>query len=112
MPVISNSYTRAQPHGDCLDETQNDLRLFSDCTIVEDLMVTLPLHGTTPLYARCPCLKMCRLPHPFGVELCRLTECARGEMKLLDVCILGVVSIVLLSRFPSPLEALKRLLPK
>ena len=29
-------------------------------------------------------------------------------MKLLDVCILGVVSIVFLSRFPSPLEALKR----
>jgi hypothetical protein len=31
----------------------------------------------------------------------------RGAMKLLDICVIGLVSIVILSRFPSPLNSLK-----
>jgi hypothetical protein len=31
----------------------------------------------------------------------------RGSMKLLDICVIGLVSIVILSRFPSPLNSLR-----
>jgi hypothetical protein len=31
----------------------------------------------------------------------------RGKMKLLDFCVIGLVSVVYLSRLPSPLRSLK-----
>jgi hypothetical protein len=72
-------------------------------------MVTLPPHATMQLSACCPGLR--NMPRS---SLTRLFCCAgtkrvaSGEkMKLLDICVIGLVSIVCLSRLPSPLRSLK-----
>jgi hypothetical protein len=53
-------------------------------------------------------LQICRVPHRFGYLSCRFeTSGIRGEMKLLDICIIGLVSIAFLGRFPSPLHSLR-----
>ena len=53
-------------------------------------------------------LQICRVPHRFRYLSCRFETSASGEkMKLLDICVIGLVSIVFLGRFPSPLNSLK-----
>ena len=53
-------------------------------------------------------LQICRVPHRFSYLSCRFeTSGIGGEMKLLDICVIGLVSIVFLGRFPSPLNSLK-----
>jgi len=58
----------------------------------------------------CPCLQI--WPHPSWIRLFVLVRVLdgltfRGAMKLLDICFIGLVSIVFLCRFPSPLNSLK-----
>jgi hypothetical protein len=73
------------------------------------LMVTLPSSETMQLCAYCPCLQI--WPHSLSirlsVQLGSKQSGIRGEMKILDICVIGLVSIVFLSRFPSPLNSLK-----
>ena len=53
-------------------------------------------------------LQICRVPHRFSYLSCDSKRVASGEkMKLLDICVIGLVSIVFLRRFPSPLNGLK-----
>jgi hypothetical protein len=71
-------------------------------------MVTLPPHTTVQLSAYCHCLT--NMPRsssiqPFIVPI--RNEGIWEKMKLLDICIIGLVSIVFLGRFPSPLNSLK-----
>jgi hypothetical protein len=61
------------------------------------------------LSAYCPGLQI--WPHSSSIGLFVLVVLKRpgirGAMKLLDLCVIGLVSIVILSRFPSPLNSLK-----
>jgi hypothetical protein len=58
------------------------------------------------LSADCPCLKICGFL--IDLAICQFsTTGIKGEMKLLDICVIALVSMVCLSRFSSPHRSLK-----